>query len=239
VRQFLAPALLLALMACGSAPEPQQDLDALDRELTDANSSGNLRDPALADALNAPIMADPNLAQSSNANAVRPAPRPDSGAVPPEMALRDPVDAATLRRAPAPKSDCPQCRTKAAALTLGALAERQPAGKGCAPVNYSAGWANRLPADLPLYPDARVVEAAGIDAGCRLRVVSFASGAAVGKVVDWYFTRAGAAGYSAEHRADGGLHVLGGTRGDDAYVVYVSARAGGGATVDLVSNAGR
>jgi hypothetical protein len=32
--------------------------------------------------------------------------------------------------------------------------------------------------------------------------------------------------------------VLGGTRGEDAYVVYVTARKGGGSDVDLVSNAG-
>jgi hypothetical protein len=31
---------------------------------------------------------------------------------------------------------------------------------------------------------------------------------------------------------------MGGVRGTDAYVVYVTARAGGGSDVDLVSNAG-
>ncbi|MFH7218159.1 hypothetical protein ACHWGM_28060 [Klebsiella pneumoniae] len=47
------------------------------------------------------------------------------------------------------------------------------------------------------------------------------------------------AGYSAGHSTDGKQHVLGGVRGNDAYVVYVTARAGGGSDVDLVSNAGR
>ena len=75
---------------------------------------------------------------------------------------------------------------------------------------------------------------AGSDGTCTLRVVSFASGAAPQKLIDWYYTRATVAGYSAEHQADGGLHVLGGTRGGAAYVVYVTPRANG-ATVDLLS----
>lgn len=237
--RLLIPALIF-VTACDRAPDVPQDLDALDRELTDANSAGNLRDPAIAAALNAPIMIDPSLGQSSNANAVRPAPGSDSSATPPEIELRDPVDATSLKAAPAPARDCPKCRTRAAALTLGALVERHPAARGCASVSYSAAWANRLSAELPLYPDARVIEAAGNASGaCRLRVVSFASGAAADKVINWYHTRATAAGYSAEHQAADGLHVLGGTRRSDAYAVYVASRSGGGSTIDLVSNAGR
>ena len=235
--RHLAPALLLLVPACNRAPDPQPDLDQLDRELTDANSAGKSRDPAIAQALHDQIMVDPNLTQSSNANAVRPPSRPDSGAVPPDITRPDPVDPATLRRAPAAKADCPQCRAKGQAFTLGALAGQQPGG--CATVSYSAQWANRLPAALPLYPDARVTEAAGANTGpCHLRVVSFRSSAAPAKLVDFYYTRASAAGYSAEHRADGTMHVLGGTHGGDAYVVYVTPRQGGGAVVDLVSNAG-
>ena len=235
-----ALAFLLLLAACGEAPQSQQqDLEALDRELSDVNSAGNARDPAVADALAGQIMVDPNLAQSSNANAVRPASRPDSGAVPVDIARPDPVDPATLKRAPAAAGDCPQCRAKPQAFTLAALAGQQPSAKACATVSYSAGWANRLPADLPLYPDARVVEAAGNAQGtCRLRVVSFASSAAPAKLIDWYYTRATAARYSAEHRTDGAMRVLGGSRGADAYIVYVAPRPGGGSDVDLVSNAG-
>ena len=238
MRRHLAPALLLLLLsACNQAADQQADLDQLDRELTDGNSTGNTRDPAIAQALHDQIMVDPNLTQSSNANAVRPPSRPDSGAVPPDIIRPDPVDAATLRRAPAAKQDCPQCRAKGQAFTLGALAGQQPGG--CATVSYSAQWANRLPAALPLYPDAHVMEAAGADTGpCHLRVVSFRSGAGATKLVDWYYTRATTGGYSAEHRADGTMHVLGGTRGGDAYIVYVTPRQGGGADVDLVSNAG-
>jgi hypothetical protein len=239
----LRPALVLlpfALAACGQASTDQQDLASLDAELT----NGAVRDPALAGAIDGQIMVDPRLAQSSNVDAVRPPPRADDGAVPPDALARvDSVDPRTLKRVPAASNDCPECKSADGALTLGALAERQktPDAAACArAIGYSAGWANRLPADLPLYPDARVAEAAGADrGGCRLRVVSFSSGAAVQKMLDYYFTKASAAGYSAGHSSDGRQHVLGGVRGNDAYVVYVTARRGGGSDVDLVSNAGR
>ena len=236
-------ALPLALMACDKTPAGQQDLNSLDAELT-ATGTGNVRDPALTAALADQIMVDPTLAQSSNGNAVRPPPRPDSGAVPPDgvAARLDQTDPASLKHAPEANADCPECKAAKGALTLGALAERQANARtaACAAtLGYGAGWANRLPADLPLYPDARLSEAAGADSnGCRLRVVSFASNAAVGRLIDYYYTKATGAGYSAGHRTDGAQHVLGGTRGEEAYVVYVSARPGGGSDVDLVSNAG-
>lgn len=235
----LAPALLLA--GCGKQPAAEQDLASLDAELT--NGGGNSRDPALTAALADQIMVDPALAQSSNDNVVRPPTRPDAGAVAADTPRADPTRGESLKTAPAAAGDCPECKAAKGALTLGALAERQAdAGTAqcAAAVTYSAGWANRLPADLPLYPDARLSEAAGADRnGCALRVVSYATGAAADRVVDWYYTKVTSVGYSAEHKADGGEHVLGGTRGDAAYVVYATPRVGGGTDVDLVSNAGR
>jgi hypothetical protein len=184
----------------------------------------------------------PQLAQSSNTDAVRPPTRPESRAVPDSALAEDPVDAKTLKRAPAASNDCPECKAADGALTLGALAARQKtpdAGVCAQKIGYSAGWANRLPADLPLYPAARLTEAAGADRdGCRLRVVSFTSAARMQKMIDWYFTKATAAGYSAGHSSDRRQHVLGGVRGNDAYVVYVTARAGGGSDVNFVFNAG-
>ena len=238
----LRPALILlplALASCGRSSTDQQALNSLDAELTNGT-----RDPAVAESLGGQIMVDPRLTQSSNTDAVRPPPRPDGDAVPPEGPLAaDPVDPRTLKRAPAASNDCPECKSANGALTLGALAERQKtpdAGVCAQKIGYSAGWANRLPADLPLYPATRLTEAAGADRdGCRLRVLSFSSSAGVPKMLDWYFTKATAAGYSAGHSTDGTQHVLGGVRGNDAYVVYVTARAGGGSDVDLVSNAGR
>lgn len=227
---------LLALAGCGQPPAAQQDLDSLDRELA-AATAGNGRDPALTAALRDQIMVDPALTQSANTNVVRPPNRPDPLSAPPEpvAARPDGVTAADLRPTPAAKGDCTACRKAEGALTLGELARRQsPSVAGCAQrVTYSAGWANRLPADVPLYPDARVREAAGNDA-CGLRVVSFASSAPAGRILDWYHARVTRAGYSAEHQAAGAQHVLGGTRGDAAYVVYVSPDSAGGSQVDLL-----
>jgi hypothetical protein len=238
----LRTALLLpfALAACNRSSTDQQDLNSLDAELT----NGAVHDPALTASLGEQIMVDPRLAQSSNTDVVRPPTRPEGGAVPPEGPLKaDIVDPRTLKPAPVASNDCPECKSADGALTLGALAERQkaPDAAACArAIGYSAGWANRLPADLPLYPGARLSEAAGADQnGCRLRVVSFASAAPMQKMLDYYYTKAMAAGYSAGHSTDGRQHVLGGVRGNDAYVVYVTARKGSGSDVDMVSNAGR
>lgn len=232
-RTLLISALLLA--ACSKQPATQQDLDSLDKELTGA-TGGNQRDPALTAALHDQIMVDPALTQSANTNVVRPPNRPDPLSIPPDPATRpDGVTNADLKPVAAAKADCPACRKADGALTLGELAVRQSsAGATCARnVSYSAGWANRLPADVPLYPDARVREAAGNDA-CGLRVVSFTSGAPVGRILDWYNARVSRSGYSAEHQASGARHVLGGTRGDAAYVIYATANPAGGSDVDLL-----
>jgi hypothetical protein len=56
-------------------------------------------------------------------------------------------------------------------------------------------------------------------------------------MVDWFYTRATKGGYSAEHQADGDQHVLGGTRGNAAYAVFLSPE-GQGTSVDLVVDGG-
>lgn len=244
--------LPVALTACGGG-DPQRNLDSLDAELTDGNASGNARDPAMMAALQDQIMVDPALAAQSNADAVRPPAQPYSGALPADgiaVATR-PVAATTgattserLKPAPAAKGDCPGCTAARESVTLGALAARQtaPGTASCAAnLLYSAHWAQRLPGDLPLYPDARVTEAAGNDAGaCRVRAVSFASSAPLQRVLDYYYTRASNAGYSAQHQADGAEHVLGGTRArdDGAFAIFLTSRADGGTDVDIVANRG-
>lgn len=242
-RMTARPLALLVAVAplihgCGQQPAAQQDLAGLDRELT-AATTANARDPALTASLGDQIMVDPALAQSANADVIRPPARPDPGSVP-VVANGGGADPAGLKTAPAARPDCPECRAAAGALTLGELAARQTnrTMAGCANrLTYSAGWANRLPADMPLYPDARIDEAAGAD-GCGLRVVSFASAAPTTRVIDYYYTKVTSVGYSAERKAANGMDVLGGTRGEAAYMIYVSARPGGGSAVDLVSNAG-
>lgn len=247
----LAP---LVLAACGSKPPADSNIDSLDAELA-GNTTGNSRDPAMMSALQDQIMVDPALTGQANNDAVRPPQQPYSGATPPDSVAPSKTDGTTIadgtgsssggsKPAPAPASDCPQCKVKRDSVTLGALAQRQADKRtsGCARrLQYSTAWVQRLPADIPLYPDARVDEAAGVAGnGCALRVVSFSTGASVQSVIDFYYGRVTAAGYSAEHQADGGQHVLGGVRSKDggAYVIYVEKRGDGRTEVDLVANNG-
>lgn len=247
---FVLSAALLTPAGCArptAAAAAASDLDRLDQQLADGRIHDD-GDPVLAAAVRDPIAVDPGLTQQSNARAVRPAPRPDPGAMPPD-ALGAPADtsrAGDLKATPAPLPGCPQCATARRSLTLGALAERTST-KGVAAcaggLSYATIWSTRLPAALALYPDARVAEAAGNDAGgCALRVVSFSSNATLGRVSDWYYGHLTRAGFAPEHRTDGGEHVLGGSRGDAAFMIYLRPHeggGGGGTDVDLVSNAGR
>jgi hypothetical protein len=237
---MLIPALaLLTLAGCSEPPVAPQDLEGLERELA-AATAANTRDPAITAALADPIMVDPGLAQSANAHTIRPAPHPVSGLVPVEAPL--PPDPVPAMRAPAAMTDCPDCAARRGTLTIGALAERQRNATiaACARrIGYSALWAERLPGSIPLYPAARVREAAGNDAnGCALRVVSFATAAPPAKVIAFYHARATRAGFSGAVQTQGPMQVIGGTRDQAAYAIYAAPRPGGGSTVDLVVNGG-
>jgi hypothetical protein len=113
---------------------------------------------------------------------------------------------------------------------------------GCnAKMQYGAIWATRMPAEFPIYPKGRVKEAAGTaGAPCNIRVVSFTTSAAMQDVVDYYYSRARRAGFTAEYEIRAGEHMLGGTRTSDdgAYVVTFGRAPGGQTSVDLVANNG-
>lgn len=231
--------LPLALAGCGGA-------DMANNTLSDAEL-GNAADPALTGALQDQIMVDPQLGRQANGDAIRPPSQPYSGGVPDDAVAANgsKVDTAGLLKAPAPVSgkECPQCVAARESVTLAGIAARQTNArtKACAgSLKYSARWAQRLPADLPLYPQARVTEAAGAQGNCALRVVSFSAAQPMETLLDWYYTKAVRAGYSAEHQVDGAQHILGGTRArdDGAYVLFLTARKDGGTDVDLVANNG-
>jgi hypothetical protein len=155
----------------------------------------------------------------------------------PRAALNAPGKAPLRAPSPAPASG---------KVTLGELATIQAGNtkaKGCdRNFQYGAAWANRLPAAIPLYPGARVSEAAGNDSSaCRLRIVSFTSAAPMQTLIDYYYTAAIRAGYSSEHQEKDGEHILAGVRESDdgAYYLSFANRAGGGTTVDLIANNGR
>ncbi|BCA60520.1 hypothetical protein [Sphingomonas sp. HMP6] len=244
-------ALPLALLACGKRDD-DRNLDSLDNELVEAGSGGtNASDPAMTSALHDQIMVDPALAQQSNADSVRPPAQPYSGGVPPVGIAQSgggttgAATSETIKSTPAPATkDCPNCQAARDSLTLGALASRQKdkSTSGCAgAMRYSARWAEKLPADVPLYPGARVAEAAGADtSACHLRAVTFSTSAKLQTVLDWYYTRVTNGGFSAEHQSDGTEHTLGGTRDRDggAYVLFLTGRRDGGTDVDLVANNG-
>lgn len=247
---LLVLAAPFALAACGTANPSDENLDSLDAELTNATAAAKpANDPALMSALEDQIMVDPALAQQSNADALRPAGQPYSAQVPADDTAagdgKQDLPKGPLMRTPEPKAGCPQCETAKQAVTLGGLAVRQKTARTAQCVGglrYSAGWATRMPADLPIYPNARLIEAAGNDrGGCALRAASFVTGADVQAVLDWYYTRTMTAGYESEHQAADGEHVLGGNREKDAaaFILFARPRDGGGTEVDVIANNGR
>lgn len=97
-----------------------------------------------------------------------------------------------------------------------------------AALETNPAWAKRLPADVPLYPGARVTEAAGTDAApCRLRAVILATADPWDRVIGWYQVQTTRAGYSTGRRARDGDQILAGTRGDQAFYLIASPRQGG------------
>lgn len=209
----------LALAACGG------NNDAALNDL-DARLGKNDADPALTVPLQDQIMVDPALSQQANEDAVRPAERPVQTPIPPGEG--------------GPSGGNP-------AQTLGALASEQARiakdrFAGCSlDVAYSAQWAARLPGDLPLYPKARVVEAAGSNSGnCALRAVTAIAPAAPDAVAKHYSDIASRSGFRANTTTEDGNMMVSGWRPSDGAAFYVTIRAdAGGTATDFVSNRGQ
>lgn len=239
-RMFSGAMLVLALgLSACSENDSAANLAALDNSLTN-----NVTDPALQGALQDQIVVDPDLVGQSNANAVRPADRPMNGALPAATGGKSVADVGPLMRAPAP------VETKAtgeAPVTLGAMAreqgKKQGSGVGCATkLDYNMAWANRMPVEFPVYPGAKLTEAAGIaNADCNVRAASFLVTTPLQGVVDYYYTLAKRAGYGVSHERINGEQVLGGTRASDdgAFVVSFTPQSGGGVDVAIIANNGR
>jgi hypothetical protein len=236
----LASLSALALAACDSTPT-KKDVEKLDAELA---GKGAEADPALTSSLADQIMVDPSLANQANADAIRPADEPLNAPIPPEPKGEN---YAAASKAAVAGSGTSTASAAKGTMTLAQLAQRQASGgpakanfNGCGlDVDYAMGWSNRLPADLPLYPRARVVEAAGSDAGnCNLRVVTYTSTAAPRALVDYYVATARRAGYSAQATREGDEHIVAGTRGNEAYYVILAQSAAGGTSADFVANNG-
>jgi hypothetical protein len=234
--RLLPFALALALAACGG--EKQAERRTQDE------------DPALTGALGDQLMVDPDLAGQNRGSAALGGGGPANGELPvqsrtPEAIAAARADAArllggTVSSAPAPRTTAAASRA-AGALTAAAMGGLLPgSGVNCpGKAEYTASWAARLPAALPIYPRGAVQEAAGTDKdGCRLRVVNFITPVSIKDVIDFYYTRVRSAGYSAEYKLEGTDHVLGGTKGAAAYVIFVRNLDGGLTEVDLVASGG-
>lgn len=214
-----AAAICLALAACGGKD------DAALNDI-DARLGKNDSDPALTMPLQDQIMVDPNLSQQANDDAVRPAERPVQTPIPPGEG--------------GPSGGNP-------AQTLGSLAADQARiakdrFNGCLlDVDYSAQWAERLPADLPLPAQSRVVEAAGSNNGsCALRAVTAIAPAAPNVVIGHYSAAAKRAGFRASTTRDGDNMMVAGWRPSDGAAFYAIIRADkAGTATDLVTNRGR
>ena len=218
---------------------------------SDAAEPVREEDPATTQALGDQIMYDPDLAGQNRADSAAFVPSGDGslptidGGAAAIAAAR--ADALRLVGGPGKMHKAPEPREVAgnlpadAALTAAARAAAAPGGSGdcAARAQYTMQWAARLPAAFPVYPRGAVQEAAGSDAsGCSLRVINFVTPVPLGEVMDFYYSRARTAGFSAQRVLQGGDDVLGGTKGAASYVVYARRLPSGNTEVDLVTSGG-
>lgn len=207
-------------------------------------SRAKIDDAAVIDALADPIMTDPELASQNDAHAAISVTGAVSAALPPIEAGDDAIDAAKDEAARL-TGGAPATVTDPAAADLTSFRESVTAGQmavvarvsgsDCAArVTYTARWATALPEPLSVYPRGAVDEAAGNDAGCRLRAVHFRTPVAVDDVLGFYHARLRAAGFAVRHEADGAEALLRGSKGGARYVVYLRQGEDGLTMADIV-----
>ena len=140
-----------------------------------------------------------------------------------------------MRSAPAP-SRMAVTPPAGARLRVSTLAAAAATLQDCAAkLEYTAAWAAKLPVAFPVYPRGAVQEAAGTEvAGCSLRAVKFQTPVPVGDVIDFYFSQARKAGFSATHVVEDGDDVLAGTRGPASFTVHARNLPSGASEVDLI-----
>jgi hypothetical protein len=213
---LLMTSVALSMGGCHRAHK-QKSIEDLDKELASASPA----DPAVKSALEDQILVDPQLATKANQHSIRPPDEPYTAPIPPS------------ERKPSAEGAVP------ATLGQQAYAKLGTAKTGCdMAVAYSAVWATKLPADVPIYPQGHVSEAAGSDTPtCHLRIVSYTSGASSQSIADFYSTQGKQAGYALTTAGD----TTTGLRAKDnaMFKITLSGAANGGTSVDVVSNAGR
>jgi hypothetical protein len=155
-------------------------------------------DPAITDALADPIMADPGLALAQGRTGQIGVPVGIAPELPPGLP------------------------------TLGTLWKTNDLAAGCARnLFYNYTWSFKLPADLMLPDNAKVIEAAGNDAiGCALRIVRYGTTGSPAESLNVWQNRSGV---RAKHVGIG----VDGTSGPTVFrvIAYLAPK---GATVDLI-----
>jgi hypothetical protein len=217
---FLLFASALALAGCGGGGD-KAALDKIDGKLSTKGDA----DPALTAALEDQIMVDPSLSGQANDDAIRPASEPNQTPVPPSEGSKAAIPGQTLGGLAAEQAEIAKDSFNGCELT----------------VQYSMDFAARLPADLPLYPQSQVSEAAGSDTGgCHLRAVSHNSIGTPKQVAQHYTAAATRAGYTVASKADAGGLMVSGKRAADGGAFYVMITSNGaGTSADLVVNNGK
>lgn len=237
----LAAGAAMLLSACSGSDDEAAD------QPTVAGAPTAEADPALTGALGEQIAVDPDLVGQNRANGAAGVPS-QNGSLPtidngPEAIAAARTDALKLVGGPGKLRKAPEAvkvtgaLPEGAALTAAARVATAPGGnRDCAArVDYTTKWAGLLPEVFPVYPRAAVQEAAGTDTdGCALRVVNFVTPVPVGEVMDFYYTRARTAGYTAERTLQDGDDVLAGVKEGASYVVYARKNRAGNTEVDLI-----
>lgn len=216
------------VLLCGCAPDAVQDED-------------RPADPAMSKALDEQIMIDPDLVDQNMASSAINISSPD-GSLPTNetgpQALADARAAALIEiGGPGKMLKAPEPASEGLPAGAGAAA----ASKCAVEAEDTMQWAARMPPAFPVYPHGAVQQASGTDASgtdaldCALRIITFITPVPGGEVIDYYYTRAMRAGFSAHRVRDGEEDILSGDKGSAAYKLSVKDAGSGATKVELVT----
>ncbi|MFM5907569.1 MAG: hypothetical protein ACKOPO_08295 [Novosphingobium sp.] len=207
------------------------------------HDAGKPVDPAVSAALAGPLLIEPDLAALNGGARALSGNGVASAHIPANLFTPESIDAAKaeakamLGGALQPASDSSSSDKavagETALMSLRIAFGKTPCENG---LGWSAIWATRLPDPVSIYPRGHVAEATGSDdAGCRMRAVTFRTGAGISDVVDFYWTRATRAGFSPQHRANGDAHAISAEKGGLSFTVFVKPGPDGQSEVHLIT----
>ena len=236
MRRACLPLLCLMLAQCApAAPDRSADTRLI------------AVDPVMARALHDPLMSDPDLASRNEANAA--IGFADSSALPvidgtiaEAQRARDAARLELLEEGAIP--ELPEPREGARGRPLGPMASAADLLAALDAPAHCAGklredfaLAASLPKPAQIMPMGMVMQAAGADrAGCRIRIIRYATAAAPEDVLQYHFTRAARAGLKPARYAAPEDIIAGEGKDGSALVVHVRPGAHGLTSVDLLYN---